>query len=246
MALRDEGPKVTRVGGSSGTRVPMVLVVLALSLFVVALVKPWTFGPRGRSGTVSAPPLSPTPTAKASDPGSYVAQPGRLYPQCYATAGWRVAALQRNGDLEVRTVWPVALAESATPQTALSTARLVFGGGVRGIGFCAPGSDEETRIAYTARVSVWSANGAGVLTLIRDAVTIDQDLADLGEVYLAPPPTVSTDGTWPAGRYVFRVDAGGDNATWFALRIATFARSPSPSMSASPQSTDSYGRQMSR
>jgi hypothetical protein len=253
MALDDESPKLSRVGGPSGARIPAALVVLTAILTAIAILKPWNAAPRAAGSLLTAPPLSPTATIKASDPAGYIAQPGRMYPQCYATAGWRVAALQSAPDFEVRTVWPVAFADSQTVQEALAAARPLSGGEVKGIGYCAPGSDEETRIAYTARVTLWQADGAGNLSAVEGAPAVDQDLADLGEVYLAPPSAISTDGLWPAGRYVFKVDLGGGSATWFALEITgdeTPGQSGAPTVKPSPSvhpmaSGESYGRGMS-
>ena len=257
MALSHEGPRTQRVGGPGSNRVPAFVTLFAALFVLVALVKPWTFGGRPPSGPFVRPTGagggSPTPPPTAD-----AAPVPRLYPQCFATAGWRVATLQSDV-MEVRTVWPVQLTNAASAADALASERVVYGGNVRGIGFCTPGTDLATRVGYTRRVSLWVPDAGGGLTRLSDLATLDRGLAEQGEVYLAPPAGFGTGGLWPPGEYVFRIDYGGGAATWFALRIDGVTPSSVPPPTAPPPTAPpdhprpgsgagiaSYGRPLAR
>jgi hypothetical protein len=229
MALPDEGPQLAPVGRPTANRTPSVIVVVGAVFVLVALIKPWTFGdrPAGRPFEQQSP-VAAAPATSAAAVATYPPV-DRLYPQCFSTRGWRVATLESDEAREVRTVWPVPVRAATTPAEAFAAARSVHGDDVVGIGFCVPGTDDATRLAYTPRVSLWLVGPDGSLTVVRDVVPVDIGLANLGEVYLAPPADLAVAGSWPSGEYVFKVDLGGDNATWFALRVVGVSpASPAP------------------
>ena len=234
MALNDEGPRLSRVGGPSGTRGLTALILVVVLLVGLAIIKPWSPAALGPSVTLKPPAVESFATPAGSASGVPLA---RLYPQCFAVTGWRVAALQGDVGSQIRTLWPVIQADSASAKTALAAAHIMWGGNVRGIGFCPPGGDVPSRRDNSARVTLWRADEAAILTLVRGAQTLDQQLADSGEVYLVPPASLATDGVWPAGAYAFRVDRGRGNAIWFALRIANVDRVPSQLPSPAPSPT---------
>src|SRR6266513_1271677 len=147
MALYGEGPQVEPVNKSSGTRVPMLLVLVGIAFIVIALVKPWSIGIDGAAARPTAPPRTGAPPS--SGPGligPWAAHDAvGLFPQCYESSAWRVAAMQTTGTKTVRTVWPVAA--TAEPVLPLKDVPRLFGQPVQGIGFCAPGNDSATRAA---------------------------------------------------------------------------------------------------
>lgn len=231
MALDEEGPKLTPVGRPTAHNAPAVVALVALAFIVVAVVKPWTFGGRPNTIHIDAPTVSVT--ASPTQPSGSADQRPRFYPQCYATAGWRLATLQSDEVVEVRTVWPVMLEPATSMAEALEAEKVVYGNNVTGIGFCTPGSDTPTRLAYADRVSLWVNGKNHTLSLVEDVTTIDPLLAESGEVYLGPPSNFGVNGGWPSGEYLFRVDQGGGNATWFALRVVGSERG-GPRPTASP------------
>jgi hypothetical protein len=158
------------------------------------------------------------------------------FQQCFPTDVWRITAIQDQGSLAVRTVWPAAPLFIATDPTGKATVR-IYGNDVEGIGFCAPGDEAATREARAASVSLWRRDTTGVLVPVDGARVIDHALAATGEVYLAPPTPLATDGEWPVGDYYFEIDPGraGSASTWLALKVmpepAPAPTPPTPSSS---------------
>ncbi|MEP7379579.1 MAG: hypothetical protein ABI725_08475, partial [Chloroflexota bacterium] len=75
-----------------------------------------------------------------------------FFRQCFPTHNWRLTAIQDGGSTAVRTVWPAAPSFVAAIANGAEAVR-VFGSNVAGIGFCAPGEQQATRLAQTAAVS---------------------------------------------------------------------------------------------
>ena len=233
MALEPESPQLEQVGNRPGGRLPPVLIGLAALFIVVALVKPWPAGLLEHPGSTSHPRY-PLPAASATQNAGPV---GVFFRQCYSASTWRLTALQNNGDLRVRTVWPAAVSFSATLRPDTGAPRL-YAANLEGIGFCVPGDEQAssaTRAARAAAVSVWRHDSFGRVVPVVGTSVIDPVLAGEGEVYLAPPAQLAAEGGWPVGDYFFEVSAprAGSSAAWLGLRVlpAPIPDDPQPSTS---------------
>lgn len=230
MALGKEGPQLESVDTAPAGRMPFLLLGLAAAFTVVALLKPWA----PASPALGAPTGMPVrPVATGAATASAVPTMGTaaavFFRPCFPTTNWRLTAIQHDGGLEVRTVWPTA-ARFDVNQPPTGAPHLV-GGGVEGIGFCAPGDEQSVRVARSAAVSVWRRDEDGQIVPVEGASMIDALLAQQGEVYLAPPAVLAVDGGWPAGDYFFEVSPAhpGSSATWLALQLLAAAL-PTPSV----------------
>ena len=225
MALYDEGPQVEPVNKRTGTRVPTLLVLGGIAFIVVALIKPWGIGlDTGTARPPGQPSSSPQPTTSPGLIGPWAAHDAvGLYPQCYESSAWRVAAIQTTNRMTVRTVWPVAA--TVDPIVPLKDPPRLFGQPVQGIGFCAPGNDSATRAGLVGAVTVWRRDASGRLLQVLGTRIIDSQLANEGEVYLAPPAFLEVSGGWPEGDYFFKVQSGRLTSVWIALQLLP---SPSP------------------
>lgn len=221
MAAGQEGPQLESVGRAPAGRLPLLLFGLAAVFIVIALLKPWATaspdlaapsGLQGRPVATHSPGVAAVPTARAGPAVVY-------FRQCFPTSTWRLTAIQHNGQLEVRTVWPAAARFDASLPPA-GAPRLV-GGAVEGIGFCAPGDERSARLAQATAVSLWRRDGSGRIVPVEGARTIDVLLAEEGEVYLAPPTRLAVDGAWPAGDYFFEISPAhpDSSATWLGLQL---------------------------
>ncbi len=222
MALLDQGPGVERVGQPSSKRLPSLLVVLAAAFVIVALAKPWQ-----SSSSAGAPDDQATATPRASRsvaPASPTVDPavaaalGRR--QCQSGTGWRLVSVENDGGLRSRTLWdagPLA----PTPGDALSQPFLLWTQQMLAIGYCAPGDTTVARAAHAAAALMWRRLPTGQLQRIAGQDTVDPELAAIGEVYLAPPKSISAAGVWPPGDYLFEIvpTSGQDLSGWFALRV---------------------------
>ncbi len=234
MALDDGSPQfeLERVGRPANSRLPVLLIAVASIFVLVALIKPWP-APTETTDTGNHPirttlPQTPQPTAVMGESG--------FFQQCFPTDNWRLTAIQDHGSAAVRTVWPAAPLFAAADANASDSVR-VFGQNVAAIGFCAPGQQQATRLAQTAAVSLWRRDAAGAIVPVAGARIIDSALASEGEVYLAPPTPLATNGEWPVGDYFFEIsqDRTGSNPTWLALRVMPRPTAPAPTTT--PQST---------
>jgi hypothetical protein len=231
MALDDESLQLEKVGYRRAGRLPVLLAAAAVAFVALALVKPWpapTTGPNPRNHPRTA---APTATASATGLPAGGEIVGSIYfRQCFPTANWRLTAIQDDGSMAVRTVWPAAPAFTAIVSADADSVRL-YGSDVQGIGFCAPGNARAVRVARAANVSLWRRDSSGAIVPVDGARVIDRALAREGEVYLAPPGPPGAGGTWPAGDYFFEIrpSRAGSGAGWLALQIlAVPAGSPSP------------------
>jgi hypothetical protein len=231
MALDEESPQLEKVGNRPAGQLPVLLISAAAVFVALALVKPWP-APSIDSNPSShprrtAPVATATMPAQPADGGTA----GSVYfQQCFPTANWRLTAIQDDGSMAVRTVWPAAPAFAATVPAGGASVR-VYGTSVRGIGFCAPGDERAARVARVASVSLWRRDADGEIVPVNGSRVIDQTLAGEGEVYLAPPAHLAADGAWPAGDYFFELGQPrpGSRATWLSLQVL-----PSPVRAAAP------------
>jgi hypothetical protein len=224
----DEGPHVERVKQNDNRRWPFVaLGVVVVALLAFAALRPMVEAGPDRSFNSYRPDLAAAAPGSARSPGSArpegTTDPNALFAQCFPSLTWRVASLQQQPYYKVRTAWPVSAAPS--PTAPATTTPTLFGPGVEAIGFCTPGTDDLTREQYVGDVTLWRKSTDGRLDQI-DGTVIDTTLAEHGEVYLAPPPSVAVNGTWPTGDYFFQVrprgaqvSARAPGAKWLALRI---------------------------
>jgi hypothetical protein len=231
MALDGESPQLEKVRNRPTGRLPILLTAAAAVFVVFALAKPWpvpTTGPNPSNHPRRADPTAaPATTGLAA--GGEVA-PSLYFRQCFPTANWRLTAIQDDGSMAVRTVWPAAPSFTAVVPADAAVATL-HGADVQGIGFCAPGDERAVRVARAASVSLWRRDSKGAIVPVDGARVIDQTLAGEGEVYLAPPAPLSYDGAWPVGDYFFEIRPwrAGSGASWLALRIVALGdASPSP------------------
>ena len=82
-------------------------------------------------------------------------------------------------------------------------------------------------------------DAGGQIVPVAGARVIDTALAAQGEVYLAPPTPLATDGTWPFGDYFFEIGQGraGSSPTWLALVVmppSSPSAAPTPGLSPLP------------
>ena len=241
MALEDGSPQVELelepVSRPARGKLPALLISAAALFVVIAVIKPWP-APTDAIDTGNHPLRTAQPSA-TGEPLTVVGESG-YFQQCFPTANWRLTAIQDHGTLAVRTVWPAAPLFVATDPAGVDTVH-VYGDNVEGIGFCAPGDKRATREARAATVSLWRRDARGALVPVDGARVIDHALAAVGEVYLAPPTPLATDGEWPVGDYFFEISSGraGSASTWLALEVMPPpfpAATPTPS--ASPRQTN--------
>ena len=227
MALDHGSPQLEldRVGRSPSSRLPAVLISVAAIFVVLALIKPWP-APTETTDTGNHP-IRPT-VVQTPQPTAVMGESG-FFQQCFATDNWRLTAIQNHGTTAVRTVWPAAAAFVAADASGSQSVR-VFGSSVSGIGFCAPGQQQATRLAQVAAVSLWRRDATGAIVPVDGARVIDSALASEGEVYLAPPTPLGANGEWPVGDYFFEIsqDRTGSNPTWLALQVMPELPAPGP------------------
>jgi hypothetical protein len=236
MAPDDGSPQfdLERVDRPRRGRLPALLISAAAVFVVIALIKPWPALPTDIPDTGNHPARSAQPSP--ADSASSVVGESGYFQQCYPTANWRLTAIRDYRSLAVRTVWPAAPSFVATDSA--DAAVRVFGPGVQGIGYCAPGDEIDARAAEAARVSLWRRDASGAIVPVDGARVIDHALAAQGEVYLAPPTPLAANGEWPAGEYFFAISQGSGAAssmTWLALEVmAAPVAATTPAPSASP------------
>ena len=237
MALDGEGPELERVGNRPASQLPVLLIAAAAVFVALALIKPWP-APNTSSSPSSHPRRTPPIATAATAPGSGGETVASGYfQQCFPTANWRLTAIQDDGSIAVRTVWPAAPSFAAVVPTSGSVR--VYGSDVQGIGFCAPGDERAARVARVASVSLWRRDSSGQIVPVNGARVIDQALAGEGEVYLAPPDPLAADGAWPVGDYFFEIGLAreGSRVTWLSLQVLPTpvrAVAPSPRATAVP------------
>lgn len=239
----EQGPHLERVKRNDNQRWPILALALGAVIIALAALHPWAEeGPRDDQ----AVPSAPVTVANASGTLSAATfDPNRLFAQCFPATGWRLASLQQQTQYKVRNAWPVS--GGPLPSTTPKSAPTLYGPGVEAIGFCTPGTDQLTRSQYVADVSLWRRTAASAMALVADAGVLDPALAAQGEVYLTPPASISTDGTWPPGDYFFQVrprgSAPGSNVAtsrWLAMRLVVDDRSNAPTRTATPLSAPSF------
>jgi hypothetical protein len=220
---------------------PALLISAAAIFVAIALIKPWPAAPTEIADRGNHPLRTAAPT-RPNSAASVIGESG-FFQQCFPTDVWRITAIQDHGSLAVRTVWPAAPSFVATDSD--NTVR-VHGPGVQGIGYCAPGDELAARAAEAARVSLWRRDPNGKLVVVDGPRVIDQALAAQGEVYLAPPAPLATDGAWPAGDYFFAISQRGGaqtTMTWLALEVlGAPAPASTPEPSAAPAAPRASGR----
>lgn len=221
MALDGESPELQKVGNRPAGRLPVLLIAAGAVFVGLALVKPWpapTAAPDPSSHPRRTAP-SATAAAAESEAGGGATTGSAYFRQCFPTANWRLTAVQDDGSMAVRTVWPAAPSFAAV--VAKKDSVRVYGPDVQGIGFCAPGDERAVRVARAATVSLWRRDATGQIVPVNGARVIDQALAGEGEVYLAPPAPLAADGAWPAGDYFFEIGQArpGSHVTWLALQV---------------------------
>ena len=235
MALDGESPQLERVGGTPPDRLPALLISVAAVFVVIALIKPWP-----SPTSVQEPSSHPRRTAPGPTNPAAVGPVGSTdalgyFQQCYPTASWRLTAIQDDGSMAIRTVWPAAPSFDAVVRSGSGSIR-IHGADVQGIGFCAPGDERAARLASAESVSLWRRDASGAIVPVDGARIIDQTLANEGEVYLAPPAPLAENGAWPAGDYFFEIGEArpGSSASWLALQVlAVPAASHAPAVSSS-------------
>ncbi len=221
MALDGESPQLEKVATRPASQLPVLLISIAAVFVAIALVKPWpapTTDPNPSSHPRRTAPVATS--AAAGTPAEVGAVASGYFRQCFPTATWRLTAIQDDGSMAVRTVWPAAPSFAAIVPADGGSVR-VYGADVQGIGFCAPGDERAARVARTASVSLWRRDARGAIVPVDGARVIDQALAGEGEVYLAPPPPLAANGAWPAGDYFFEISQArpGSRGTWLALQV---------------------------
>ena len=142
--------------------------------------------------------------------------------QCQSGEGWRIVTVENNAIGHSRTLWMVDEL-SPTPEQAVNQARRLWAERTLGIGYCAPGRSVDERGARAGDVSLWLASKRGAPVRVEPGEILDPPLAELGEVYFAPPDQLALNGSWPAGIYLFQVSPGSaadaSAAGWFALDV---------------------------
>lgn len=195
-------------------------------MVVIAIVKPWG------SGTPAAAPQLPARTTPAAVGSTGASAPAERGPapsrHCEYASGWRIASIEQSGDSEWR-AWKAidpAVGVRVPVDPAIPFVD-VIADRVLAIGYCAPSrgpdSPDAGAMMVAWRVVEREAERLALRELGPGMPTI------LGALF--QPPGVS--GSWPAGRYVFRV---GDH--WLggevrepALRFdAPASVSPSPAL----------------
>jgi hypothetical protein len=223
------------VGGRS--RVPRVVVAVAVVAVVVLVAKPWAVLP----GVEGVPPVAQVvpPSASfaehhdgsgpaATQPATEAAATDKAVESiCLDPGTWRTATIEQwHPDQTVR-VWRAIDPRPATGPTdpAIDVVPAV-GETVPAIGFCAPAVGPD-RPSGLAAVDAWRLDG-GVATQIelRPMAPIGA-VSALGALF-APP--LDAGASWPSGVYVFRHTLLSSNLTrWFAVEVRTDGPVPRPS-----------------
>jgi hypothetical protein len=216
--------RLVRVGPSS--RDPTLVAVVLVGVIAVMLVKPWgepvapataVATPEGRAAAVLPPRPVPTPAREISG----------VERLCYEPSSWWLAAIVRwpGQTVQTRELLPAARAQSpldpAIPFEAIHSSR------VQAIGYCAPVAGTE-RPPNDATVAVWRLDQRGAVQ-IQPPTVPEMGGSILGRLWSPPPGPVATlppadprntaDATWPTGRYVITIQAGGAYSRWLGVEV---------------------------
>src|SRR5512141_500122 len=125
MALDGESLQLEKVKNRPDGRLPVLLAAAAAVLVALALVKPWPAPTAVLSPSNDPRRTAPTatPSAAGSVVGGEVAR-SIYFRQCFPTANWRLTAVQDDGSMMVRTVWPAAPSFTAKVPAATRSGRL--------------------------------------------------------------------------------------------------------------------------
>lgn len=225
--------RVERIGRTS--RRSVAVIGLTVGLIAVAITKPW--GPAApawrddpahwlaTAGPVFEQPAAPTP----SDDPEVVAAQRRA--QCYASPEWRLVTMEVTALGDSRTMYGAAAAEASGPaDPSIPTAHLAA---IRlyGIGLCRPSySSRPTTANPLEHLTLWLIRAGDRPLRVTHVSIIDQGLFRLGEEYFGPPPSeqdpipaARVPRAWQPGRYVFKIDRGGEGShpLWLALDFST-------------------------
>lgn len=211
---------------TGGRRDRWVVGALAVALTLL-LLKPWGSVPP--SGPVSEPASFVVPT-RVDPAGTRIALSGEAFAPsidgCLDDAAWRVCVLGSSGTQTVRSVFApdrVAPLESADATTRSAPSVVVMTASGAGLAFYAPLVGPEAA-GGSIVVSAWHVDGAERTGTI--------DLRPLGwlrhggrvaaNAQLTADEELITAPTWPAGRYVIRLQAanGADWDQFFSLVVS--------------------------
>jgi len=207
------------VGGRS--RLPRVVVAVAVVAMAILVAKPWDLRPGAEAAPPVARAVAPSTRAAGQDAGSRPAAAAAtdkaVESICLDPGTWRTATIEQwHADQTVR-VWRAVDPRPATGPTdpAIDVVPAV-GETVPAIGFCAPAVGPD-RPSGLATVDAWRLDG-GVATPIelRPMAPIGA-VSALGALF-APP--LDAGASWPSGVYVFRHTLLSSNlARWFAVEV---------------------------
>jgi hypothetical protein len=227
----------SRLPATLGTSLVVVLVLLAV-------VKPWApaAAPLSQPGPASSgePAAGGAGVARGAPPGENARatrapdatiDPLTLRKQCRDPDVWRLVTIEQSRPLVGRSLLPITLVAATGPDDPNIVPQLVRTGELVAFGYCVPAAIHPDAAAAEAAVAIWAQVDGRVTVPLSDARVMDDALASVGEVYLAPPGGAPVPGsgapqpTWPQGRYIFRIpgDSPASDPGWFAFSFTSTA-----------------------
>jgi hypothetical protein len=213
-------PPLERVGGRGPSeRTLLRLVVLALSLALLAIVKPWGGGIGGAAPAPSsvAAVAHPSPTPAGPTPSPTPVDPASSF--CLTPSDWRLTSLEVFAHQHIRVWQTISPVHASGPTDPSLPEGLVVSTSVLAVGWCAP-TAADRRPAGPVTTTIWLVPPSG------DAVQLDLQPrvgpSDLGEDYAAPGLGGGVTD-WTPGRYVFEIaEAAPGPSWWFAVTVRRF------------------------
>jgi len=234
--------RVEPVRSRGSSRVLPVATFLVGIFLGAALVKPWdlllpapALPPRVAEGPVASSTAGPTPSPSPSPPPA----------ECAFAGGWRVFALGQSdplgGDGSTGTAEPSAntasladignplrrwlevepLATAAGPDDPRIPFVTIVSDRTSGIGYCPPPDGTDGPPAG-ARFVAWTLDTAGsAAELPLRPATLGPTTTIQVEVFIGAERPAGSTERWPAGRYIFAVEASepGRYGRWFGVEI---------------------------
>lgn len=221
-----DGPRpihLSPIGGHEPRRLELAVGVLA-AIVVIAIVKPWGPG----TPVPAAQPAAGTPPASFGSTRSSAPETPATAPSSYCeyAGGWRIASIERSSDSEWR-AWKAidpAVGVRRPVDPAIPFVE-VIATSVLAVGYCAPSSGPDSPDLGASMVAWRLLEGKAEPLAVRELGSGMSTI--LGALF--KPPDAS--GSWPAGRYVFRV---GDYWLGAEVRQAVPRADSSASVSPSP------------